>query len=293
MKEESYIINSDKIDKDYTIINLSDIHLKDYIDNNFLDDIKTTIANNNPDYITLTGDYFKGHTKYSFQNPNSKKAFYYFLDNLKELAPIILSLGNHDVRIKNENHYLLEFKKLEDKNIYPLLNEQITFDDIVFTGYFPPRISYAINRFSQNKKEIIQNNINDTLTTFNNSKLNILLCHLPNIILDKDINLFHNYDITLSGHTHNGMLSTKQEEKLNHLINILINKKFLMNYKEKLEKLRFYGLSESPPFYISHSRGMHKINDTTLIISRNCQDTKDFDNNYLTRVKCISNKKNP
>jgi predicted MPP superfamily phosphohydrolase len=274
---EKHVLESDKINKSIKIALLTDLHIIDETPQTFNDSIIGAVKKVSPDYICLVGDYFCGHGKYNFNSPLSKKLINSLLHELGKIAPVILSLGNHDLTIPKEEELRKAFRALKGKNIYPLDNESTEFSNINFSGFYPRRKSYAIAKISSKKVRMIIDDWHQANLTSHKDKLSILCHHIPDTVLDKRIQQeaksLYNYDLILSGHAHNGWLSPKQEERREQKINKKISK--IVNNEEKLKRLeakKYHGFCESfysmPPFIRKISRGKHEVNGTNMIISK-------------------------
>lgn len=119
------------------------------------------------------------------KNPAVTENSYRFLREATRLAPVYMSLGNHEERLSDE-----DFKFLSENNICLLDNEDTEFvfnnQRILIGGLSSDYDEEWLDRFSQKQG------------------YKILLCHHPEyfdpIIKPTDINL------TLSGHTHGGQI---------------------------------------------------------------------------------------
>lgn len=274
---ENYNLTSNKLHKKIKIALITDIHVMDETPKSYTDNIIKAVKKVSPNYICLVGDYFSGYGQYNFKSPLSLKLIKDLLSELSKLSPVIISLGNHDLTIKKESELREAFKTLKGKNIYPLDNESIEFNDVFFSGFYPRRKSYAISNISNKKAKMIIEDWNKSKLKSHKEKLSILCHHIPDTILNKKIQQeaksILNYDIVLSGHAHNGWLSPMQEKKIEGKINRKISK--ITNNEDKIKKLeekKYHGYCESilnfPPFIRKLSRGNHNIKGTKLIISR-------------------------
>lgn len=299
MKIETYSVEKENIKKNKTIALVSDMHLGYKINNRHYNDLMDNIDQIKPDYITLVGDYFFGFGKYNFDYPKSRELLKFYLESLKDYAPVIMSLGNHDLSRKNENELRYSFSNLAEYDIYPLDNTNIIIDEYNFFGYFPPRKHFPIDDLTKKKEKIII----DDLKSFeefqpHKDKVNILLSHLPNIVLNDSIQRkipeLKNYDVILSGHAHNGYLRLPVEKSLVKLSDNLKKIKKLENYKEQLEAIKYYGFCESIvndiPFIRKVNRGIHDINGSKLIISKGSNITHGHNESYVTEVKLVRKK---
>ena len=103
MITKNYSISTSKINKSITICLFSDIHYTNTTKLSKLNEIKESIVNNKPDYICIPGDVIDNTNILD----NSVKYFNLmnFLKEIGELAPVYISLGNHDtLKITNKTH---------------------------------------------------------------------------------------------------------------------------------------------------------------------------------------------
>lgn len=244
-----YNINS-KIN--LSIALLSDIHYSNK-NKKVLNKILLKFNNIKPDYICIPGDILDESTDYD-------KNVYNFFVSLSKISKVIISLGNHDISIINkkqkyfDNKWYLNLKDI--KNVYVLNNKQITFNNITFTGYNSPlKDKYLDNPI---------NTLNDLKNLdFKTNYFNILLTHSPQSILGLDElynnNFIKKQDLILCGHMHNGLIP--------HIFN----------------KYNFHiGLiGPTKRLFPKYSRGIFKINNTYLIISKGI--TKLAKHSYFLR----------
>lgn len=267
---ERYNINTNKIKKNIEISLITDIHYSNNDFNEINNKIIKELSILKPNYIVLGGDYYSGFGQFNFKNKN--KPLKDLLKEISKIAPVILSLGNHDLSIKDDKELRKEFKKLKNKNIYPLDNDSIEFKDIKFSGFFASRNSYAVSKISDKKVKIIIEDFKNSNLSISKDKYNVLINHLPDTIFDRRVrdNLkeIYKYDLILSGHAHNGWYSPKKERSIEEAINKETDKA----KKHKLELKRYSGYCESiindKPFIRNICRGMHNIDGTKIIVSR-------------------------
>ena len=202
-KETKTIIHSNKINKNIRLLVMSDIHYFNIRDNKKLNKIVNAAKKYKLDYICIPGDLI--------DSPKStdKEYFIDFIKNLSKIATVILSLGNHDIRDKDEKYFNYYDKDFYDKlnlldNVYFLNNTSKTFKDIYFYGFTQSFDYYYLNRYEDANlmvKEIKDNNISKV----NDNKFNVLLMHSPYHIGNDIVKDYLNkYDLVLSGHMHNG-----------------------------------------------------------------------------------------
>jgi predicted MPP superfamily phosphohydrolase len=170
-----------------TLMQISDIHVGNKFDWNYLIDSFKEAQKLNPDFVVYTGDYV------SYENDSQ-------LDHLKTVMESAVRgslgthaiLGNHDYghnwsqpRVANSVVQILK-----DAGITTLRNEQQEVEGLYIIGLDD---YWAINFHP----EQVMNNINQ-------SKANIVLCHNPDVC---DLDVWNGYKgWILSGHTHGGQV---------------------------------------------------------------------------------------
>lgn len=214
MITKNYNINNNKIKKDIKIAILSDIHYSDTFKLKRMNQILKKLEQNNPDYICISGDIID---KTNILDKKDKREILIdFFKKIGKIAPTYMTLGNHDylrkVKIKYKNDYnnfwSNQVKKLNENNIFLLVNETKEDKELNFISYVPP-YNYYYNKEKSSSKEILIKDLKDKIKTFNisNKKTNILLFHDPVYIPDNDIlKDLKDIDIVITGHMHNGML---------------------------------------------------------------------------------------
>ena len=191
-----YEINN-KLNKNIVLI--SDLHYQDKKDikalNNLLDNIKKI----KPDYICIPGDTIhKSMIK-------DEEEIIVWLKKLSKISKLIMSLGNHEFFInKYRKLYGLNkglLKKISNiKNLYLLDNKNIIIDNINFMGLTIPMEYYEETYKSSDLYKYLDN------LNINKKYYNILLCHSPLNICNKEILKNRNIDLILCGHMHGGIV---------------------------------------------------------------------------------------
>lgn len=117
-----------------------------------------------------------------------------FFDRIEERATMDIILGNHDTYYKNTNNVNSPDLLLSDYNNIRIFEETYEEDNLIYVPW------------------LTEENSKDSLKVIANSKANILLGHLAvkgfsmfkGAICDHGLSsdIFHNYDLVLSGHFH-------------------------------------------------------------------------------------------
>lgn len=160
-------------------IHLSDLHVDRHQPRH--DQVIATLTDLRPDWIFITGDLLNV--------PEGLPHLFGFLARLREIAPVFMTLGNHD-------HYsgvaVSQYAELADRYKITLLVNQTTFittgsGEIAIVGVDDPSLHRADLR---------------CLPAPSSQRFTLLLAHAPNILdmLDED----HKVDLILCGHSHGG-----------------------------------------------------------------------------------------
>ncbi len=304
MQIEEFSVFTNKIDN-ITITHISDMHLSKTKENINLKELVNTVKKTNPVYIVITGDYFSGHKTKSFLDPSEKKMLQDYLYELRKIAPIVMSLGNHDIKIKNEDELRKEFLKLEDIDIHPVDRAKTFIDkkrNINFIGYMQPKNSYSICDLTNKKRKIILDDINKYMPqAIIKGYYNIGLIHTPIVARDKYL-LANNsptkkLDLILSGHHHNGLVNYKTVNRLEKVSDKLQRR--FPKHKDKLAKIKNMSYCESIinkpiPFINFYARGMHIFGNVPVIISKGVgakgaagSKRDDVNNQVITKIEIV------
>jgi len=199
------VIYNNKINKDISLIHISDIHFNKDTTDKKLALIKETIYKNNPDYVVITGDIID--TPSIPKDKINIKRLLIFLTDISNFVKVIISLGNHDI-LKNEDFKF--FKNLNElKNIYILNNESYLDESIYISGFTLPT-SYYYNMDNKESEEILIEHLKKykKLTTNLPAFIpKVSLIHSPIKLTNSEVltNL-KEYDLLLTGHTHAGLV---------------------------------------------------------------------------------------
>ena len=205
IKLKTDIVYNNNTNKDLIIIHLSDIHFNTNTKVKDLDMIYNEVNKVKPDYIMITGDLID--TPEITKNNDKIKELITFLSNIAKISKIMIAIGNHDVLHQNDYRF---FNKLNDLyNIYVLDNTSYQDEFIYVAGFtLPSEYYYNINK-SENK-EVLLNHLDSHKELINKLPRNIpkvALIHSPvRVSENESLKRLHEYDLILSGHTHNGMV---------------------------------------------------------------------------------------
>lgn len=205
------VIYNEYAKKEITLIHIADIHFNKNTKYKRLIKIKENILKNNPDYLVITGDLIDEPS--ITKEKNKIKELIFFLTDLSKNTKILISLGNHDI-FKEEDYKF--FKKINDiNNIYLLDNDYYQDEFIYISGITMPN-NYYYNIYHDESSDALINHLN------NNQKLitklpvkipKVMLIHSPIRLTDNSVlEKLKDYDLLLSGHTHNGMVPNLLEK---------------------------------------------------------------------------------
>lgn len=233
-----YKYKNSKIKKDfdgYKIVQISDLHNKD-----FQEILSKKIAKEKPDIIVITGDLIDA-TRTDFKVVKS------FISKIINISKVYYVSGNHE-HTSGEYFNVLELLKrfgviiLEDK----YLKIKKKNSEIGLLGVADPRINMnkkgyfkatAVDYLKSNHKDYFNKKL-DRLFEEVDTDFNILLSHRPEEIKTYAENKL---DLVFSGHAHGGQI-----------------------------RLPFIGGLFSPKqgLFPKLTSGVHKINTTSMVISR-------------------------
>lgn len=225
--KEIKVINSNLPDTfyGYKLVQLSDIHYKTTIGREELKNIVKKVNKIKPDIIVITGDLLDKNTIYT--------------DNdITNITKILSDINcKYKYIITGENDLNDKFTNIVEKINFILLDN--TYELIYNEDIFPILVGGVS---TINDKKNIDEKITEIENAINkyNVKYNILFVHEPYII--EKIN-YNNYQLILSGHTHNGQ------------INIPIIKDIFMPDKQSIQYNNFHYKKENTDLYVSPGLG--------------------------------------
>ncbi len=219
------------------IVHISDIHYCNDYKLKRLDFVLENIKKIDPNYIFITGDLIDT----ADVDDNNLNIYMNFLEQLGKICKVIVILGNHDVEhtVRGVRKYFINnnfISKLRNVNNLYLLRNEIYEDDLIKVLGIEINYEYYKNNILDIEK--INNSINKL-----NGKINILLVHDPDVILNnKEKFNLSNIDIILCGHTHGGLMPD-----------------FVPGHRGLI--------SPRKALFKNNMRGIYTINKTKLIIS--------------------------
>lgn len=203
------------------LMQISDIHIGDRFDYQFIITSLQKASTYNPDFVVYTGDYISLSNKH-VQFDKLDEVFYHFLKGKLGTYAI---LGNHDYGLNWSQADIADqiTSKLQKNNITVLRNQHTHTNGLHFIGFD----DYWGLDFNPQK----------ALELYDASKATIVLCHNPDVC---DLDVWGNYNSwILSGHTHGGqvkppfleppMLPVKNKKYTSGLIQLSNNRTLYIN----------------------------------------------------------------
>ena len=190
---------------------LSDIHYTKGYSLKRLELIYQNLKKNKPDYICIVGDLLDQGN--ALEDSVSKYIFFNWLQKLAAIAPLIISIGNHDMAVRKQKwqyHYSKEI--LEElsqlTNIHVLDNSVFQDKSICFLGYTLPFDYYYQSPIEH--PELYEDDMEQKIfSRIPKDSYCILLCHTPIYVTHPSIlkaKCLQKINLVLSGHMHNGMI---------------------------------------------------------------------------------------
>lgn len=194
----NYEFSSPKIKKAFRIVLLSDLHNKDYGNNN--ESLIKAIDECAPDAIIIAGDLCNGLKGHSFDTPLS------LLSALTKKYPLYYGMGNHEYRL---SIYPKEYgtmwedytQKLAELGVHVMNNERSTIDEVGLDIASVTIDKFFYKRFVRTK--LSENDMKGYLGSASVDNYQLLIAHNPEY--------FEAYsdwgaDLTVSGHVHGGIM---------------------------------------------------------------------------------------
>lgn len=186
-----YSIESDRVKNDIKIAVISDLHGRDFGNDNNI--IVNKISKEKPDLIAVIGDMIDEYTE-------NDEAVLNTLKPLPEIAPTYYSIGNHDYLYSDYDNYI---KTLESSGVV-ILNDETTKltvgeNKLTLLGLSNYSFGEVENpMYTELMKELCEND-----------DLRIMLCHYPEFtpwFFGQDLYYESDFELMLSGHTHGGLV---------------------------------------------------------------------------------------
>ena len=169
------------LDEEISIVHLSDLHGKEYGENNA--ELVALVKEQNPDLIFFTGDLVD-------QSDESIDEELDYLAELRGLAPVYVVFGNHEYWSNLDQDIKT---RLTDLHIRVLDNEAIYMN---VKGHHIQLIGLSDEASGEEIAPIFEELVNPSM-------YNIVLYHQPNAL---DLFTEHEVDLVFSGHAHGGQI---------------------------------------------------------------------------------------
>lgn len=184
----TYTIPSDKIENEFTIVQISDLHNKRFGKENRK--LAEKIAKLAPDLIVFTGD-----TVDSEKNADSLS----LIKAVSSIAPTYLSIGNHEAAL--DYALYTEFCKLVEEAGAKVLDNEVlpltlSDNEINLIALSDPN-AFAVSE----KRAAVDAKIAELTEMIQNDNFNLALSHRPEYF---ETYTDHPLDLTLTGHAHGG-----------------------------------------------------------------------------------------
>lgn len=209
---------------------MGDLHYSNLVPQEKLDSIVKYSIDKRPDYIFLGGDIIESLNEVATEEDMAR--LINFIIDLGKIAPVLISLGSHDLWRQKENpqpgeeigcfEYQNEFlnilRRLKSKNIYLLDNESYDDGKLFVTGYtqsfnyYYPNGAYIKTKENPivENKEAMVNELNQLLnnTTIPSNEIPIILIHaLSTYGFTAEVQkLLTNYFLAYGFHSHYGLV---------------------------------------------------------------------------------------
>lgn len=226
-----YTIKTNKINKEYKLVLLADLHNKTYGNDNAK--LLAAVDKVEPDMILCAGDIMTTKPKYSLDVASS------LMKKLSAKYPVYYGIGNHEYRMKlypefYKDSYDTYTDELRNYGIKVLDNETTQEEDLCITGVSIDRKYYK--RFQKTVME--ESYLTETIGTTSADKYRILIAHNPEYF---DRYAQWGADLVVSGHIHGGVM-----------------------------RLPFLGgvISPKPVLFPKYDGGIFYNNNSTMVLSR-------------------------
>lgn len=191
-----YEIEINKVSSSLKIVQISDLHNTEFGSDNTR--LLQNVKKQSPDLILVTGDLLNS-------DDASTDIAINILHRLSEIAPVYVSLGNHEVEYNEE--YNTDIKALYESAGATVLDKQ--YKDIEIKGQkirLGGIYGYCLSDKYLKTGEANQDEC-DFLEDFQNTELyTVLMCHMPVCWIENDGIDEWKVDLILAGHAHGGQI---------------------------------------------------------------------------------------
>ena len=231
----TYIYEVSDVKRPLKFFVFADLHMNKDIDLNILSSLVDAAKDAQPDAVIFLGDLI--HTVQYLDDEKNFTTLKKFLDDLAEVAPFYIIVGNHDIRsydTENDRAFVREpreFWEAVTKNpkIKLLRNQEIETPDYYIAGMEQSAECYGLNRdgglnkYQRNilfaeRPEAMRKELKIFLDNLNIPKIhdkpNILLLHSARFLGWRNMKRWvTDFDVIMSGHLHNMAMPDKAFKK--------------------------------------------------------------------------------
>lgn len=213
---EKFTINSDKLDRDYTIVSLADIHNNNWATFELWDKLIDEVYKVDPDIIVVSGDLT--YNSDDFYIPRNDRMLRYLFCSLDSIASTFVCLGNHELKggKKFDTSDSIQYLKMLDRTTGVHILDKRVGDEyadvgnIRIGGFCPRSEVYYKSRESKWNQYFIEDYM-QSLLEFTDKQFNILLTHSPDTISKKEVltvlrDRLKELDLIVCGHKHDGYM---------------------------------------------------------------------------------------
>lgn len=206
-------------------MHISDIHYSGLKDSSRLEKLYNIIKNYKTNYICITGDLIDSNNV--VESDINSKYLIEWIKKLSKLSVILISLGNHDIFLRNKHKLVKYYNKnfwnriRSINNVYVLDNEAYSDKNIYVYGF---TLSYEYYyKYKKESVKLLLDEINkNRVNEINENKLKICMMHSPLRLSEKSVKeKFNCYDLILTGHMHNGVVPPIIDEIFDNDIGII------------------------------------------------------------------------
>lgn len=189
---EYKVVNSD-ITEQYNglkIVHISDIHYGSTVNNKKFEKIIEQINFIKPDIVVLTGDLIDEKFEYNFEELVNN------LSNINAKLGKYAISGNHDYSVEDYNDLISDGGFINLDNTYELIYNN-SMNPVIISGI-------SSNIKDTTDLAIKTSKFDEYISSSEKPVYSILLMHEPDSVDNLNID---NYDLILSGHSHNGQIN--------------------------------------------------------------------------------------
>ena len=191
-----YTIRSDKLKSEIRVVQLSDLHNFEFGENN--EKLIQKVKGESPDLIFMTGDMLNN-------NVESISVVTTLINNLSQIAPVYLSMGNHEVDYENryKNNIRDRFEEAGAVVLDAEWNDiEIKGNALRIGGIYGYCLPRKIIQTGEGKQSEL-----DFLTSMEETRAyTMLLAHIPLCWLESGSLDCYDIDSVWAGHAHGGQI---------------------------------------------------------------------------------------